>query len=122
MTAPAIYRLLIVLAGVTVLGGCFSMQELPNYPLVVAEEVNVGDKVEITEMNGRVIEMEVEAVSEVALTGAGETIAYEDMSAIAVRRYDDRKTAKIIGGTILIVALPFALEGLAGGNHIGNVN
>jgi hypothetical protein len=99
------------------------MQPLPNtYPLYVAEHVNAGDKVQITDTNGRTTEMRVEAVTDAGLAGAGQFIAYEDMSAIAVRRYDDRKTAKIVGGTLLLVALPFALEGLAGANHMGNVN
>lgn len=123
MKCPAACRLFGVLIGLSVLSGCISMQQLPNtYPLYVAEQINVGDKVRVTDTHGREVEMEVAAVSETGIAGAEEFIAYEDMSAIAVRRYDDRKTARIVGGTILLVALPFALEGLAGANHMGNVN
>ena len=123
MSTAAKCRLAGALLGLMLLGGCVSMQPLPNtYPLFVAEQINAGDKVQITDTNGRTTEMRVEAVTDTGLAGAGQFIAYQDMRAIAVQRYDDRKTAKIVGGTLLLVALPFALEGLAGAGHIGNVN
>ncbi|MEJ2129159.1 MAG: hypothetical protein P8X81_09970 [Woeseiaceae bacterium] len=113
MNGLARCRLAGVLLGLMVLSGCISMQSLPNtYPLVVSERINVGDKVRIIETNGRETEMQVDAVTDTGLTGAGRHIPYEDMRDIAVRKYDDRKTAKIVGGTILAITLPIALVGL----------
>jgi hypothetical protein len=117
----------IILAAVVLLlsAGCTTMQPLSStQPAVINSKIAIGDKVKIVCVSGDQIEMQVEEKTATGLRGDGQFVAYADMVSIKVRRIDGykaEKTARVVGGILLVPLVLYALQGYGAGVALGGI-
>lgn len=102
----ALRNVAIVMLVVTTITGCSTMQRVPTpNATIVSSEVEVGDRVEITRINGRKLKFKVTQISPSGVTGKNSFVAYADMRALSVRKAGHGDALKQIAGIVGIVLL-----------------
>ncbi len=104
-------RLCVCLALLIFATGCSTYQRLPGTDAAtVKSQVDVGDNVKITKINGEKIEFEVSEVSNTGVGGEGQFVAYADIQEI---RSPQISTGATVGVSATVGALLLLFIGLA---------
>lgn len=100
--------------------GCATTNAIPlSEPSVVRQSIVVGDQVEIKHINGRVYKFTVSELTDHSISGNGNTLLWDSVESIGVRKLSADKTAEpkgswktgaIILGVAAVVAIVLGIR------------
>ena len=90
---------------VSLLSACTTVQQVGHSPETLRSTLEVGDEIRVTTSGGEEYEFTIESIDEVAISGEGNVISYDDIENVeATRTTDTGATIAVIGGVVVVGA------------------
>lgn len=105
--------LLCILLAVTLVSGCTSFQPVHPVPDVMKSQLHTGDNVRVVQRDGELLAFKVLEVGADGLLGQDQSVAYEDIAQIEVKRPDERETLWLVGGVLIGVGVLLTIMAIA---------
>ena len=84
----------------TLVSGCTSFEPVHTAPDVINSQLRTGDKVRVVQRDGELMKFKVREVGADELLGKDQSVAYEDIAQIEVKRPDEDETLWLVGGVL----------------------
>ncbi len=99
-------RFVIYLVLIAFAAGCTTMRSLPaTNAQSLANEIEVGDKINIIRNDLTKVTFEVAAVSDEGISGDGVFVAYSDIRQVRVRQLSTGKTVGLVAAIVAVLAI-----------------
>jgi hypothetical protein len=94
-------KVMCILLATALVAACTSPQPVPSDPAYIRAWVRTGDHVRIVLRDGELLKFKVIESSADSLVGKDQSVPYEEILQIEVKRYDDRKTSWLVGVIVI---------------------
>lgn len=94
-------KLVCAILVITWLSACTSLQPVYPAPDIIVQQVRAGDFVRVATHDGDTIEFKVLKIDTRKLVGKEQSVAYQDILQLEVKRIDSGETLWLLGGIVL---------------------